>query len=136
MYTEKATWNGQTIEVLTSAASHGDIFAPRMRVKVHEVGFIVGVQTDGASTVKFDITTGASRGDGDGGVVTIPTATTVNSVVKDTTSTIFPYVLTPGAYITPEVTSAAATAGQGYYYIIYEVIEDVSGNETTVTESA
>ncbi len=114
-YENRKYWHGQTIEVLTSAADHSDIFVAAQRIKVWEVGFVVAVQTNGAATAKFDKTNDATRGDGDAGVLTIPTATAVNKVIKDTTSSIFPFTMNRGEFITMEVTSAAATAGQGFY---------------------
>jgi len=122
---------------LTSAADHTElIHFGSHRVKIHEIGITITTLTSGASTVKFDKVSATTRGDGNAGVLTIPTATAVNQVIKDTTSSIFPFVLAAGEYIIPEVTSAASTAGGGLYYLKYELIEDTAANSSGVTESA
>lgn len=135
-YENRIPWHGQTADALTSAADHGDIFAAPMRIKVWEVGAIITTATDGVSTVKADKVNDATRGDGDAGVLTIPTATAVNKMIKDTTSSIFPFVMNRGETIIFEVTSAAATAGGALYYVIYEIVEETTANDTDVTESA
>lgn len=137
MYTDKRVWTGTLADVLTSAADHTELIGfGSTRVKIHEVSALVTTLTSGASTVKFDKVTDTTRGDGSAGVITIPTATAVGQVVKDTTSTIFPFTLAAGEYIIPEVTSAAATAGGCIYQVKYEVIEDTAANSSRVTESA
>ena len=137
MYTGRMTWSAQSVEALTSAADHTDIFAPGIRVKIHKVGFLVSVLTSGAATVKFDITNNSgTRGDGDAGAVTVPDATAVGQAIIDTTSTIFPVVINAGQFVTPQVTSAASTAGSGFYFIEYEVLTDTNANDANVAESA
>lgn len=135
MYQRRMTWSAQVVDVLSATGDHTQIFAPGMRVKVHAVGVTLSVATTGASAiVKFDRTIGATRGDGDGGVVTVPNLA-VNQSVVDTTSSIFPYVLNAGSFITPEVTTASG-AGSGFYYIIYEPLEENDANDSNVQESA
>lgn len=136
-YQKKNVWTGTLADVLTSAADHTEVIHfGHARVKIHGVSATVTTTTNGASTVSFDKVSATSRGDGDAGVITIPTAQAVNQVFIDTTSSIFPFVLEPGEYIIPQVTSAAATAGGAVYAVIYEYIEDTIANSSNVTESA
>lgn len=135
-YVDKIIWAGNTADDLSSAADHTEVFhAGSNRIKVHEVGATITTVLNGAATVKFDKTNDTSRGDGDAGVVTIPTTTAVNKVVKDTTSTIFPFVMGPGEFLTPQVTSAA-TSGGCLYYVKYEIIEETAANVSDISESA
>ena len=128
-------WSSQVVEDLSSAGDHTAIFAPGQRVQVHAVGLVVSVVMNGAATIEYDKTSGGSRGAADAGTLTIPDTTAVNQVIRDTTSTIFPFILEAGEFITPQLTSAA-TSGSGFYFIEYEPIQDTDANEANVTESA
>jgi len=131
----RLTWSSQSADDTSATGDHADVFAPGQRVNVHAVGAIVSTVASGAATVQFDKTSGGTRGAADAGVVTIPDTTAVNQVIRDTTDTIFPFVLEVGEFITPEV-STAATSGGAHYFIEYEPIQDTDANEANVTESA
>lgn len=135
MYTEKRQWLGQVADNLGATGDGVDVFITRQRIKVHEVGVVITTVMNGAATIQVDKTNDTSRGTADAGSIVVPTTTAVNKVVKDTSSSIFPFVMGAGEFLTFEVTSAA-TSGAGIYYVVYELIEEAPANESDVTESA
>ncbi len=141
MYTRRDVWTAQTADDLSGAADHTDIFASPQRIKVHAVGALVTgtAETDGAATVQVDKTinssTGGSRGAADAGSIVIPDDQDVAECVRDTTTTIFPFVMNAGEFLTFQV-SSAATSGLAIYFVEYEPLQDTDVNEAQVTESA
>jgi len=134
-YHDKHVWNGQTADDLSATGTHADIFAPGEKVIVHSVGAVVTTVMDGAATIAADLVDEGTRGDANGGSITIPTTTAVGKKLVDTTSTIFPLTVEAGDHIYFQVTSAA-TSGGCVYSVTYELIQETIANDDDVTESA
>ena len=143
MYVRRTYWHAPGVDDLSGAADHTDLFIAAQRVRVHSVGAVVTgtAETDGAATVQVDKTTnsgtGGSRGTADAGSIVIPDNTDVAESVVDTTSTIFPFTMERGEFLTFQI-SSAATSGSAHYFVEYEPLQDTIANDGTglVTESA
>jgi len=142
MYTRRNVWWTPGVDDLSSAADHTDLFIAGSRMRIHSVGaVIVGTtETDGAATIQVDKTansgTGGTRGAADAGSIVVPDNLDVAEMVVDTTSTIFPFTLERGEFLTFQI-SDAATSGSAHYTVEYEPLQDTLANDGTglVTES-
>lgn len=112
---------------INSAADKATFYVSH-KMKLLEVG-IIPLSTDtGGATISFDITEqGASRGDGDGGVITVPASNSQYDVLSQLAS---PEVeVGAGAIITVQVNSeSAAACSDAVAYIYYELLEDNASN--------
>lgn len=143
MYTRRAYWHTPGVDDLSGAADHTDLFIAAQRCRVHSVGAVVvgTTETDGAATIQVDKTsnssTGGSRGTADAGSIVVPDNTDVAESVVDSTSTIFPFTMERGEFLTFQV-SSAATAGSAHYFVEYEPLQDTIANDGSglVVESA
>lgn len=140
-YTEKRTWQHSSTPLTMNGTPAAMVFVAPARCKVHSIGAIattVFVSATNApvwvATKTLNSTAGSS---GDGGSLTFSKTQAVGTGKFDTTSTIFPYVLNAGDYITIDDTTPADTSGAAIFYVVYELIEEVAANRTTyMAESA
>ena len=137
---------GGTIGAAQSFASTGDkhIFTIPFRCRPIRAGITITTQTNstGNVVVKFDHrpTAGSdvSRGDGDVGTITIPSAVAVNKVYYENTDYVAAgtgsWIATAneGDQIVVQCTTAATTAGEGIPWLIVEVDPEQPGNNSAM----
>ncbi len=123
------------VETLSAAAAvHGEYLVGK-RLKVNRLKFHVTVLTDGAAVVRVMArpTPGSATSQVVLGTLTIPTASTVGSVIY---KNIEPYEVPVGYSLAFEQTSAANVAGAGHYGLDVVIEQEVVGNESRMIASA
>jgi hypothetical protein len=137
-YDNRHEWRTGAIDM--SSASEQGIFIAPDRVKIHEVGAFMTVVMSSTAlpTIQCNkVLNGTAAGSGDGGSLVLAAAQAVGTGVKDTTSTIFPYVLNAGDHLNFTVSTAADVSGTAYGYVKYEIMADVAANRSAyMAESA
>lgn len=139
---ESTAWT-TAADDLTGAADHGGTFRPGQTVTL--IGVAADITTATVSNanivVKMDKRPGkgsdTDRGDGDCGVITIPTGIAATKVVYKALSP--PVDLNPGEEVVPQVTTAAAgggAAGGCHYQFHYVPRSEKMGNCSNVVLSA
>lgn len=138
-YTNKHIWQSALYDWATTGAGEIGEFCPGARVKILRVGAVVSHEAVAgtAGLIEFQKNvSGVEAGSGDGGVViTDATGHALGTVLIDSTSTIFPYILTASDTLVVDLTTAPGTTGIGHCFVEYELLEDTDANNTLVAES-
>ncbi|MCP3682683.1 MAG: hypothetical protein GY861_08345 [bacterium] len=138
-YTNKHIWQSALYDWATTGAGEIGEFCPGARVKILKVGCVVSQEavTGTAGLIDFNKNlSGVEAGSGDGGIINLVAAGhALGAVLVDTTSTIFPYVLSASDTLVVDLTTAPGTTGIGHCFVEYELIEDTIANVANVTES-
>lgn len=126
------------IDVTTSAAVHGGYVITK-RCKIRKIGFVVEVAIANdavAAVVEFNRRPTIASASGE---VAIGTLTLTDGAAAGATfvKEVDPVVMEVGDELSLEVATAGtdgtSAAGQGYYFVIADEDQEVSGNESNVT---
>ena len=143
-YESVLVWDGAlhtaTADLMTEAADAAQIMDVHVPIRVIRVGVLITETVDstgGSPVVQFDrrVTTGSDtgRGTADVGSVTIPDTTAAGKYVW---SDAIKIDLDIGDQVVPQITTAATTAGECHYSIVYQNRNETPDNQSDAVESA